>query len=361
MIDQRAKGFAVRAITVAIAAASIIAAQSAAAHHGPIGNPDLYSSENLVEFEGEITEIFWRNPHPRLRMRVHNESGEENIWELELDGSPISFANRGVTAEDFARPGDRVRVAGVVARFAPRALGVLHYLRPDGSELVFRDRALRWSAVQYAPRLAPPDPAKIAEARRNARSIFRVYGRNNDGLPPHPPLSDYEAFLTPVARESVANWDRARDDRELQCETGMPTTMFDPVPTEIIDEGDIIRIRVEEYDVERVIHMAETDIAPEPSPLGHSVGRWEGDTLVVTTTHVDWPQFDYYDTPQSDRVTYVERFRYSEEDEALDYSIIATDPVNFTEPITLGRMRPWTPGVELVPFNCAAAWGEAGE
>ena len=251
-------------------------------------------------------------------------------------------------------------MAGVVARFGQRGLGVLHYLRPDGSELVFRSRPLRWSSVQYAPPQMPLDPAAVEAARQNARSIFRVYGRNNDGLPPHPPLSEYEEFLTPVARQAVANWDRARDDRELQCETGMPTTMFDPVPTEIVDEGDIIRIRVEEYDVERVIHLAaeNTGAVPEPSPLGHSVGRWDGDTLVVTTTHVDWPQFDYYGTPQSGEVTYVERFRYSEADAALDYSITTTDPVNFTAPITLGRMRPWTPGVQLVPFHCAAAWGE---
>lgn len=344
-----------------LAASALVLVSPASAHHGPIGNPDLYLSENLTEFEGEITEIFWRNPHPRLRISVEGETGAEEIWELELDGSPISFRNRGVGAEDFARIGDRVRVAGVAARFAPRALGVLHYLRPDGSELVFRNRELRWSSVQYLPPERPIPPAVVAEARENARSIFRVYGRNNDGLPPHPPLEEYEAFLTPVAREAIANWDRARDDRELQCEQGMPTTMFDPVPTEIIDEGDIVRIRVEEYDVERVIHMNPDPDAPEPapSPLGYSVGRWEGDTLVVTTTHVAWPQFDYFGTPQSDEVSYVERFRYSDADDALDYSITTTDPVNFTRPITMGRMRPWTPGVQLTPFNCAAVWEDS--
>lgn len=351
-----------KAIHVALAASAAFLVSSASAHHGPIGNPELYLSENLLELEGEIAEILWRNPHPRLRLRVTEEDGEEGIWELELDGSPISYARRGVTAEDFAQIGDRVRVAGVEALFASRSLGVMHYLRPDGSEMVFRNRELRWSAVQYAPVERPLDPAKIAQARQTAQSVFRVWGgRSRDGTPPHPPLPTYEGYLTERGRELAAGWVRARDDPELQCQQGMPTTMFDPVPMEFIDEGDRILIRIQEYDVERVIHMtADAEMAdPEPSPLGYSLGRWEGDTLVVTTSHVGWSQFDPYGTPQSDQTQYVERFRYSAEDEALKYTFTATDPVMFTQPITFERSRPWTPGVELVPFNCAASWGDA--
>ncbi len=351
-----------RSITIALVISAFTLAWPALAHHGPIGNPDLYLSDNLMEFEGEITEVFWRNPHPRLRMRVVDENGEEDTWELELDGSPISYARRGVSAEDFAQIGDRVRVAGVEALFAQRALGVLHYLRPDGSEHVFRNRELRWSAVEYAPLERPLDPAKIAEARQTAQGVFRVWGgRSRDGTPPHPPLSSYERYLTERGRELAADWVRARDDPELQCRQGMPTTMFDPVPMEFVDEGERILIRIQEYDVERVVHMsADGDAAePEPSPLGYSLGRWEGDTLVVTTTHVDWPQFDPYGTPQSDQTRYVERFSFSSEDEALNYTFTATDPVMFTEPLTFERSRPWTPGIELEPFNCAASWEEA--
>jgi hypothetical protein len=351
-----------KAVHVALAASLIFLASPASAHHGPIGNPDLYLSENLLELEGEITEILWRNPHPRLRLRAVDENGQEGIWELELDGSPISYARRGVAAEDFAQIGDRVRIAGVAARFAPRAIGVLHYLRPDGRELVFRNRELRWSAVHYSPAERPLDPAKVAQARQTAQSIFRVWGgRSRDNAPPHPPLSTYERFLTEQGRELAADWVRARDDPELKCQQGMPTTMFDPVPMEIVNEGGRILIRIQEYDVERVIHMtaeAET-VDPEPSPLGYSLGRWEGNTLVVTTTHVDWPQFDPYGTPQSDQTRYVERFSFSAEDEDLNYTFMATDPVMFTQPITFERSRPWTPGVELVPFNCAASWGDA--
>ncbi len=351
-----------RSICFALVTTTSLLAWPAAAHHGPIGNPVLYQAENLMEFEGEITDVLWRNPHPRLRMRVVDDGGEETIWELELDGSPISFARKGISADDFAQVGDLVRVAGVVALFDNGSLGVLHYQRPDGREYVFRDRELRWADEQFRPVDRPLDPAKIAQARQSAQGIFRVWGgRSRDGTPPHPPLSSYEQYLTERGRELAASYNRATDDGELDCRQGMPTTMFDPVPMEFVNEGERILIRVQEYDVERVVHMTTDASAGEPenSPLGYSLGRWEGDTLVVTTTHVDWPQFDPYGTPQSDQTHYVERFSFSSEDEALNYTFTATDPVMFTEPLTFEKSRPWTPGIELQPFNCLARWEEA--
>ncbi len=352
-----------RAIYVVLVTSTLFLAWSASAHHGPIGNPELYLAENLMEFEGEITDVLWRNPHPRLRMRVLDNSGEETIWELELDGSPISFSRKGISANDFAEVGDRVRVAGVVALFEDRSLGVLHYQRPDGQEYVFRDRELRWADEQFRPVDQPLDPAKIAQARQNARGIFRVWGNNVDGSNSHPPRPSYRPFLTAQGAELAANYNRATDDGELDCRQGMPTAMFDPVPMEIVDDANLNRIliRVLEMDIERVVHMnADAGAAePEHSPLGYSVGRWEEDTLIVTTTHVDWPQFDPYGAPQSNQTQYFETFRLSADENVLNYSFTATDPVMFTQPITFERQRLWTPGVELVPYNCAASWDNA--
>ena len=350
-----------RSITIALVISAFTLAWPALAHHGPIGNPVLYQAENLMEFEGEITDVLWRNPHPRLRMRVLDDASEETIWELELDGSPISFARKGISADDFAEVGDRVRVAGVVSLFEDRALGVLHYQRPDGQEYVFRNRELRWADEQFAPVDRPLDPANIARARQNARGIFRVWGNNADGTNYHPPLLSYAPFLTAQGAELAASYNRATDDGELDCRQGMPTTMFDPVPTEIVDDGERILIRVQEYDIERVILLnADAGAAePENSPLGYSVGHWDGDTLLVTTTHVDWSQFDPYGTPQSEQTRYFETFRFNADNDTLEHSFTATDPVMFTQPIHFERARRWTPGVELQPFNCLARWEEA--
>ncbi len=96
-----------RTMYVVLVTSTLFLAWSASAHHGPIGNPELYLAENLMEFEGEITDVFWRNPHPRLRMSVVSDSGEETIWELELDSSPIGYSRRGISAEDLRRSGTK--------------------------------------------------------------------------------------------------------------------------------------------------------------------------------------------------------------------------------------------------------------
>ena len=70
---------------------------AAFAHHGPPNNV-LYDLENITELEGEVTEIFWRNPHVRFRMR--NEDGA--IWEIE--SGPVTWLSRlGWTAERIAQ------------------------------------------------------------------------------------------------------------------------------------------------------------------------------------------------------------------------------------------------------------------
>ena len=51
---------------------------------------------------------------------------------------------------------------------------------------------------------------------------------------------------------------------------------------------------------------------PQPSPLGYSVGRWENDSLIVTTTAIDWIYFDEIGTPQSPALETEEIFTLSD-------------------------------------------------
>ncbi len=117
---------------------------------------------------------------------------------------------------------------------------------------------------------------------------------------------------------------------------------------------------IESDDVVRVIHMnvdagAE---APEPMPLGYSIGRWEDDkTLVVTTTHVSWPYTKLNGlvaVPQSETSMFVERFRLSEDGNELSLSFTMTDSVTFTESVTAENYTVWRwlPGAVVEPYEC---------
>ena len=85
--------------------------------------------------------------------------------------------------------------------------------------------------------------------------------------------------------------------------------------------------------------------------MGYSVGRWEGNTLIVETSRIDWPYFDGGGTPQSADVETVERFAVSQDQERLDYRITITDPVTLTEPAVIERY--WLAlGETVEPFEC---------
>jgi hypothetical protein len=334
-------------------AAGLVLSMTASAHHGANSNPALYLAENLIELDGEVSGVLWRNPHPRLMMTVVGEDGAEAEWELEFSGSVNGWVRQGVNAE-FFEVGDQVKAAGVVSRRDPTSMGLLHLLLPSGEEMLSGNRELRWSDERFATTGRRTFNAEeIAAAEAAADGMFRVWGQRTSGRP-HP--EEYAEMLTEHGRELAAQYYGPTDNPELACRTGIPTHMFDPTPMEITDGGDRIHIQTLEYNVRRVVYLTDDRPDPTPSNVGYSVGRWDGDTLLVETTHIDWPYFDPYGTPQSDEMSYVETFRVADDDSRIDYTIVATDPVMFAEPVRLERAWRWQPGTEMYEFDCVAEW-----
>lgn len=103
-------------------------AVTARAHHSIAA---VYDSTRQVRMEGFVTEFKFVNPHPSLVLQVDLESGEKEVWELEMDNRS-ELAAIGVKQSTF-RPGDRVAVRGSVARKLPHRLYLLELDRPaDG-------------------------------------------------------------------------------------------------------------------------------------------------------------------------------------------------------------------------------------
>ena len=66
---------------------------------------------------------------------------------------------------------------------------------------------------------------------------------------------------------------------------------------------------------------------------------------------MNWPYFDNSGTPQSEAVTYEERFTLGEDRSRLNFRLIVTDPVNFTEPAVYERF--WLDlGEDLQRYDC---------
>jgi hypothetical protein len=143
--------------------------------------------------------------------------------------------------------------------------------------------------------------------------------------------------LTESARAVAAQFNPFEGNPLLDCTPpGMPALMGNPYPMEFVEVGDVIELRHEEFDVVRRIHMrpALSPAAVAASPLGYSVGRWDGDALIVTINRINWPHFGRVGVPQSEAVEVVERFSLSNGGERMDYELAISDPVTLLEPFS---------------------------
>jgi len=323
---------------------------AALAHHGPPNNV-LFDMDNIVELEGPVTEVFWRNPHVRIRLR--DTAGE--VWEVE--SGPVTWLARLGWTDDIVNVGDHVRVAGHVSRRHANEMALTNMLLPNGREFTgsSRPRPLRFSEQRLEVERTVIDEATREEAIREASGIFRVWAWGvgefgGGGMP-----DNAVEMLTESALAAREAFDLLTDEPVLDCvQDGMPRAMFHPSVLEFTDGGSELTLRSHEHDIVRTIHM---EPAPDPStrpagPLGYSVGTWEGETLVVTTTRVDWPLSDEAGTPQSPDVRLVERFTPTADGSRLDYELTAYDPVNLTGPSVRTAHWMWVPGLAVLPYEC---------
>lgn len=316
-----------------------------------------FDQSQMIEIEGELVELRWRNPHVLFTIRSTDETGAETLWDVET-GTVSGISRWGITP-DILTVGEHFRFAGNPARRAEHGLFVRHILLPSGEEFIFGGNTTpRWSDQTVLASDLLPD--REGAGSDPERGIFRVWGTAVGSaflLPElhNPPLAHTNYPLTASARAQLEAFDPVVDDPTNDCmPKGMPAIMEQPYPMQFIDRGDVIELHIEEYDLRRVIHMTPVDPPALHSPLGHSVGRWDGDDLVVTTTAVNWGNFDTVGIPASDQIEMLERFMPGADGAQLDYTITVTDPLTFTEPVTVGKHWIWSPGVEVGGFDCIA-------
>lgn len=303
------------------------------AHHSTSA---FYDRSRTAEVEGTVTNLFLRNPHIGITLLVETETGEQQEWQIE--GGTYNDLRRRNFDESTIAVGTRIRVVGAASRRGENEIYLRQLFAPDGEVLMRAGLGTRSGSIE-------PDP----EAEAAARGIFRVWvnGGRIHGL--RNPLS-----LTPAALAAKADWDPVTDDPSLRCQApGMPNANLNPYPIEFVDEGDRIVLRIEEWDAVRTIHLnGEVPADAEPTPLGYSVARWEGKTLVIETSLVDYHLLDDSGTPMSGEVGILERYTLTDDDTRLDYEVIVTDPQYLAEPAVWDAVWAWDSGVQIQPFEC---------
>jgi hypothetical protein len=126
-------------------------------------------------------------------------------------------------------------------------------------------------------------------------------------------------------------------------------------PMEIIQRPDQITVIYEAHNEIRRIYFGSR-VIPEkdrfPERNGYSIGRWEGDTLVVETAHLKEQVDQRY--PHSAQARIVEQYRLTEENgrKVLVNEMTMTDPVFYTEPYSETKKWAIVPNGFLMTYEC---------
>jgi hypothetical protein len=201
-------------------------------------------------------------------------------------------------------------------------------------------------AMAVRPGPAGPVPAKPVLALGAVGSVPAGMGVVEGGIPYKP-----DALL--VKKENQEKW--LERDPEIKCYLpGIPRATYMPFPFQIIQNESAIFVAYEYAGAARDIFLKDPGEPPTPSWMGHSVGKWEGDTLVVTVTNQnDQTWFDRSGNFHSDAVKVTERFTPTSPNTML-YEATIEDPQVFTRPwkMSMNLYKRTGKDAQLLQFKC---------
>ncbi len=167
---------------------------------------------------------------------------------------------------------------------------------------------------------------------------------------------EIEQLIEPLLTEqALATYpiDPADDPGFLNCEPwGIAKQMFAPHQLEITQHDDRVVFRYGEWNAYRTIFLdgRERPARAPKSLLGYSVGRYEGDTLVVETTGIR-SNITLWWAEHSDQLELVERYRRDVEGNRLLLEVTLTDPLSMSAPLTLQKVWDWTPEQDISDYD----------
>ena len=143
-------------------------------------------------------------------------------------------------------------------------------------------------------------------------------------------------------------------DPELKCYVpGTPRAMYLPYPFQIVQGTDNIHVDFAFANAARTIHLTTVDEPPADTAMGFSLGRWEGETLVVETRGLQPNWLDRAGNFYTETAHMVERFTRISND-AIRYEVTIEDPNVFTRPWTISMplYRRLEPNAQLLEYPC---------
>jgi hypothetical protein len=295
----------------------------------------------VVGFEATVLDFQWRNPHVYIRIGVVDEGGEQAEWEIESGSTPI-LAHSGWSA-DSLEVGDVISVRAHPEQGSGRNYALLESLTtPDGT--VLRQGIL---------------PSRATETTADISGVWK--SRHESYAPIEVLSALFPEFmrvpLTAAGQASIDTYDHDKDNPTAVCSGyGLLPGLTSPHylnQIEILD--DRVILRDEWFDAERIIYTDGRGhpIDGERTRLGHSIGHWEGDTLVVDTRLFAPHRSPYGIGLASGLGKHVtERYTLNPDGRSLTIEVTLEDPEYLADSFSGTLNWDYTPDFEFYRYDC---------
>ncbi len=318
-----------------VGAATLMVASAVSAHHSPAA----FDTTKEIVIEGTITKVGWVNPHIYFTLAVTGPDGSTVEREIQA-GSASGLTALGVT-KDMLVVGEHVTVRGAPnRRGAERVVWGLNLTRNTGATY----------AIDFAGRSAAVTPTVDAKS---------LAGR---WLPPVTFRREVQAFrqqidaqLTAMGRASLDDVDSYRVSAAECVPWPAPQMTLVPMLRTLEVNDDVVKMSFDWMHGARTIHLDQTAHPTniEPSLQGHSIGRWDGATLVIDTVAFAPNRSGVaIGISSGARKHLVERLTLTEDRRHLRYELTMEDPEFISAPVSFTQQWDHRPDLEPSGQEC---------
>ncbi len=363
-----------------------IFATTAQAHH----SASAYDLTKTIELKVTVTGFRFVNPHSYVFFTTQDAQGKVVTGRCELP-AVTALARLCWTRTTFT-PGEKITIKGAPARNEENVCMLQSFIGEDGREISSREDLTKSGADPLAilANKTTPRPARLPNGHPNLQGPWvgvggpdgrgplnrgiggfgpggpgggargpggpgRGPGGRGPGGPPRPEE-------TPAGVLAAKGYDQPFDDPAIKCDVAniLFGWVHDRHVNDIIQKDDEITMKYGYMDFVRTIHtnMSEHPKNIKPSRGGHSIGKWDGDTLVVDTVGFSpGVLIPIIGVMYSNQMHVVERFTFDEKAGTLTRTNRADDTLYLKGPYT-GQDVMALSDEPYVPYNCVELSGK---
>jgi hypothetical protein len=319
-------------------ASAMLTLTTAYAHHSSA----MYDDKQTVTVEGAVARFEWSNPHVYIYLKQMTSAAQTIEWEIEA--SPPSILGRLGWSRDTLRVGDAITVIGRPSRDSNKRSLLPNEIKRGDTVLFDRKGELtRLASAEAAPSAAATD------AGLDGIWVTLLALAVEEALDPK------KLSLTSEGAAAFQHFDEKKMHPGAKCVPNpAPVLMITPDLKRITRGDGVILIDGEFDGAQRTIYMnVPTHEGAAESIQGHSIGRWEGKSLVIDTTRFAYYALgNGYGLPSGAKKHLVERLTPGADGSSLTYHFEVTDPEFLAAPVAGDVQWVFRPNLKYAPLKC---------